>query len=181
MANAIHSGTAVSASEKLWTVSASSATEPESRTTTELEHGGDAQRHERDLDRPDPPPVARERGVERIGRVVAVAHDGARPSRRAARWGGRGRGSSRAVTALDVVVVRRVDVVRVGPVIVRMIRSVRRRRLVLVRTRPIAHRAIVRSIRTSGTTQINATTTYSANATNGANGTGRRAIGTASA
>ena len=33
MANAIHSGTAVSASEKLWTVSASSATEPEMRTT----------------------------------------------------------------------------------------------------------------------------------------------------
>ncbi len=86
-----------------------------------------------------------------------------------------------AVAALDVVVVWRVDVVCVRAVIVRMIRSVRRRRLVLVRTRPIAHRAIVRSIRTSGTTQIKATTTYMANATNGANGTGSRAIGTASA
>ena len=83
------------------------------------------------------------------------------------------------VTTLDVVVVWRMDVVCVWPVIVRMIRPVRRRRLVLVRTRPIAHRAIVRSIRTSGTTQINATSTYIANATNGANGTGRSAIGTA--
>ena len=87
----------------------------------------------------------------------------------------------RAVAALDVVVMWRVDVVRVGAVIVRMIRSMGRCGLVLVRTRPIAHRAIVRSIRTSGTTQINATATYIANATNGANGTGSRAIGTASA
>ncbi len=33
-ANAIHSGTAVSASEKLWMVSASSATDPETTTIT---------------------------------------------------------------------------------------------------------------------------------------------------
>ena len=109
----------------------------------ELEHGGDAQRHERDLDRPDPPLVARERGVERIRRVVAVAHDGGDHSGQPP--GGVGVAVSViAVTALDVVVVRRVDVVRVRAVIVRMIRPVRRRRLVLVRTRPIAHVASVR-------------------------------------
>jgi hypothetical protein len=61
------------------------------------------------------------------------------------------------VTTLDVVVVWRMDVVRVRPVIVRVIRPVGRRRLVLVRTRPIAHGAIVRSILASVTTQIEVT------------------------
>jgi hypothetical protein len=61
------------------------------------------------------------------------------------------------VTTFDVVVVGRVDVVSVRPVIVRMVGPMGRRRLVLVRTRPIAHGAIVRSIRASVTTQIEVT------------------------
>ena len=85
------------------------------------------------------------------------------------------------VAALDIVIVRGVDVIGVRPVVVRMIGSVRRAGLVLVGAGSIAHARSVRSIRTSGTTQMRATTTYSANETNGATATGSRAIGMAAA
>ena len=69
---AIHSGSAVSASEKLWMVSASSATDPVSSDDDGLQHSGDEQRHQADLDCADALGAGLQRGVDRVRAVVAV-------------------------------------------------------------------------------------------------------------
>ena len=68
----MNNGIAVSASEKLWIVSASSATEPVTTTITNCANGGHRQRGERDLDRTNPASIALQRHVDRIGSVVTV-------------------------------------------------------------------------------------------------------------
>ena len=138
MANAIHSGTAVSASEKLWTVSASSATEPEMRTTpswsTAVTPSATSETWTARIPRLSPASAESSKSAGSwLWPTTAATIEASRPVGWAWPW------VVAAVTALDVVVVRRVDVVRLRSVVVRMIRPVRRRRLVLVRTRPIAH------------------------------------------
>ena len=71
-ANAIHSGIAVSASEKLWMVSASSATDPEISTITSCATDGGAQGEQADLHRPDTGGAGFQRPVDAVGGVVAV-------------------------------------------------------------------------------------------------------------
>ena len=72
IAKAIHSGTAVSASEKLCTVSANSATEPDTRDDGQLRRRGDAEHDQADLDGADAAALSREGVVDPVGVVVTV-------------------------------------------------------------------------------------------------------------
>ena len=63
---------AVRASEKLWMVSASSATEPVRMTTTACATRGDEQGDQADLDGADTVGAGLQGGVDRVGGVVAV-------------------------------------------------------------------------------------------------------------
>ena len=73
--NAISSGTAVSASATLCRVSPSSATDPDSTTTTALDRGGDGQADQADQQRPPPGAVGFERVVDLVGGVVGMPTD----------------------------------------------------------------------------------------------------------
>ena len=70
--NAISSGTAVSASATLCRVSPSSATDPDSTTTTPWISGGDRQADQADQQRPPAGGVGLERVVDLVGGVVGV-------------------------------------------------------------------------------------------------------------
>jgi len=85
---------------------------------------------------------------------VAVTHDGPEERRHPAMavLVGRRRVAV-AVAALHVMVVWRVDVVRLGAVVVRVVRPVRRGGLVLVGARPIAHARERTPPRTTWTTR----------------------------
>ena len=71
----MNSGMAVSASLKLWMVSATRAIEPEMTMTHELQRRGDQERDEGDLDGTDASSRRFERGVDGVGGVVAVRRE----------------------------------------------------------------------------------------------------------